>query len=237
MPARIAHLYRTAANRGLTRPSPAQRAHHRFVGERLLRRAVKHDLAAIDAADLVASAATAINGWLGPAWIRTGWYQAEQLLAEGLQDDAVRQRAEESSRRLKTADYRDAVERLNLERDLVGTLTQDCRRTVIGYTMKRQYYSAEFTDGIENIGFDAIAGLNSAMFLRTVKLKNFPWNGWLALGVGQPPRAAWNPIAGFGDEFGRLLWSAVGDPALVPAPYDSGWMLNRASDVRAGTGR
>ena len=126
---------------------------------------------------------------------------------------------------------------MNLERDLVGTLTQDCRRTVIGYTMKRQYYSAEFTDGIENIGFDAIAGLNSAMFLRTVKLKNFPWNGWLALGVGQPPRAAWNPIAGFGDEFGRLLWSAVGDPALVPAPYDSGWMLNRASDVRAGTGR
>ena len=34
------------------------------------------------------------------------------------------------------------------------------------------------------------------------------------------------------DDFGRLLWSAVGDPALLPDPYGSGWMLNRVSDVR-----
>src|SRR5260370_17432795 len=87
------------------------------------------------------------------------------------------------------------------------------------------------TGGVENVGFDSIAGLNSPMFLRTVKLKDFPWNGWLTLGIDKAPQAAWNPIAGFDDPFGHLLWSAVGDPALLPQPYDSGWILNRLSDV------
>jgi hypothetical protein len=124
-----------------------------------------------------------------------------------------------------------------LQRDLVTTLTGSCRKLVVGYTVKRQYFSVEFTNGIENIGFDSIEGLNSPMFIRTVKLKDFPWNGWLTLGIDKAPNAAWNPIAGFSDGFGRLLWSAVGDPALVPAPYDSGWMLNRLSDVKSNSGR
>ena len=64
-----------------------------------------------------------------------------------------------------------------------------------------------------------------------MKLKDFPWNGWLALGLGSRGDAAWNPIAGFTDPFGRLLWSAVGDPATLPSPYESTWMLNRISDI------
>jgi hypothetical protein len=71
------------------------------------------------------------------------------------------------------------------------------------------------------------------MFLRTVKLKDFPWNGWLKLGVASPPQAAWNPVAGFTDAFGRLMWFAVGDPAAVPSPYDHTWVLNRISEVEA----
>ena len=79
------------------------------------------------------------------------------------------------------------------------------------------------------------------MFIRTVKLKDFPWNGWLALGVDGAPTAAWNPIGGLNDRFGRLMWFAVGDPALIPSPYEAGWMLNRIPisrrihhDVRTG---
>jgi len=105
---------------------------------------------------------------------------------------------------------------------------------IAGYTIKRQFFSAEFTNGIENIGFDSVAGLESPLFIRTVKLKDFPWNGWLGLGVDESPAAAWNPMAGFGDRFGRLLWLAIGDPALFSAPYDSGWMLNRIADVQSG---
>jgi hypothetical protein len=49
--------------------------------------------------------------------------------------------------------------------------------------------------------------------------------------------AAWNPIAGFSDGFGRLMWSALSDPALIPSPNDAGWMLNRIADVQSGPGR
>ena len=191
----------------------------------------------VSAADLVASSMTSVNGWLGPPWVKAGWFHAERILADAIEDGDTRARADAMVGRIEASDYRDAVERINLQRDLVTTLTSSCRKLVVGYTVKRQYFSVEFSDGIENIGFDSIEGLNSPMFIRTVKLKNFPWNGWLMLGIDKAPNAAWNPIAGFNDGFGRLLWSAVGDPALVPAPYDSGWMLNRLSDVQSNSRR
>src|SRR5262249_25555686 len=38
---------------------------------------------------------------------------------------------------------------------------------------------------------------------------------------------AWNPVAGFTDEAGRLLWSTVGDNAFLPVPYNGRWVANR----------
>jgi len=191
----------------------------------------------VGAAELVASSTTSINGWLGPPWVKSGWFHAERILADATDDAEATHRTEVMSQRLETGDYRDAVERVNLERELVAELSGGCRKRVAGYTVKRQYFSAEFTNGIENIGFDSIEGLNSPIFIRTVKLKDFPWNGWLMLGIDAQPDAAWNPIAGFTDGFGQLLWSAIGDPALFSAPYGSGWMLNRIADVQSNSGR
>jgi hypothetical protein len=191
----------------------------------------------VDAAGLVAASTTSLNGWLGPPWVKSGWFHAERMLADATDDVEAKHRIEAMSQRLEAGDYRDAVERVNLERELVATLTGGCRKRVAGYTVKRQYFSAEFTNGIENIGFDSIEGLNSPIFIRTVKLKDFPWNGWLMLGIDAHPDAAWNPIAGFNDRFGQLLWSAIGDPALFSAPYGSGWMLNRIADVQSNSGR
>jgi hypothetical protein len=191
----------------------------------------------VSAEDLVASSMTSVNGWLGPPWVKTGWFHAERILADAIDDAETRRGADAVLERLEKSDYRDAVERVNLERELVTALTSSCHKVVVGYTVKRQVFSAEFTDGIENIGFDSFEGLNSPMFLRTVKLKDFPWNGWLTLGIDSSPDAAWNPIAGFTDPFGRLLWSAVGDPALLYAPYDSRWMVNRISDVQSSAAR
>jgi hypothetical protein len=112
-------------------------------------------------------------------------------------------------------------------------LTAQCDTVVAGYTVKREFFNAEYSAGIENVGFDSIEGLNSAMFIRTAKLKDFPWNGWLALAIADSPKAAWNPIAGMDDRFGRLMRFSIGDPALLAAPYDSGWMLNRIADLPA----
>ena len=188
---------------------------------------------AVPVTGLIDSAMTQLNGWLGPPWVRTGWFQAARLLASSTDDSPAHERVQADLRRLETRAYANAVERINLERELVTSLTVGCRALVAGYTVQREYLSIEYSAGVENIGFDSLTGLNSPIFLRTVKLKDFPWNGWLSLGVDTPPAAAWNPVAGFTDDFGRLLWSAVGDPALIPSADDAGWMLNRISDVQA----
>ncbi len=190
------------------------------------------EIGEVAASKLVASTMTAINGWLGPPGLKTGWYQAYLLLGDAI-DGKTRERVESKLRRLQYGGIADAVERINLERDLVAELIGGCRNVVIGYTVKREYYNAEFSAGIENIAYDAQQGFNSPMFIRTVKLKDFPWNGWLALGLDARVQAAWNPIAGFNDPFGRLMWAALGDPAAVPSPYDASWLLNRISDVES----
>ena len=147
-----------------------------------------------------------MNGWLAPPWLRTGWFHAERLLARcGRRPGAQAARRNPISQRLTAGDFSGLVERINLERDLVTALTGGCRKMVAGYTVKREYVNVEYSAGIENIGYDAIEGLHSPIFIRTVKLKDFPWNGWLALGIGGAPAAAWNPIGGMTDPFGRLM--------------------------------
>ena len=190
-----------------------------------------------DAAGVVASSLVALNGWLGPAWVRTGWFQAQLLLADAADESAAAVRARTYLQRLEAGDYADAVERINLERDLVTGLASDCRKAVAGYTVKREYLNTEFSAGIENVAYDSVAGLHSPMFIRTVKLKDFPWNGWLSLGMDARPSTAWNPIAGFTDPFGRLVWTALADPAVLPAPNDSRWTINRIADVQSSAGK
>ena len=101
---------------------------------------------------------------------------------------------------------------------------------VVGYTVRREYFNrSHYSEGLENIAYDSQAGLNSPIFLRTVKLKDFLWNGWLRLGVAGKMGAAWNPVGGFGDAAGRIIWAAVGDPAQLPHPYNSEWIANRVT--------
>jgi hypothetical protein len=191
----------------------------------------------IDAAGLIATDALVLNGLIAPPWLKMGWYNADRLLADATTDPVRKQRIDTDRARLTRGDYSGLAERINLERDLVSALTQDCQATVAGYTIKREYINADFSAGIENVGYDAIMGLHSPMFLRTVKLKDFPWNGWLALGTPARPASAWNPIGGLNDPFGQLVGFAVTDPALLPSPYEAGWMLNRIADLPTTAGR
>jgi hypothetical protein len=195
------------------------------------------ELVEVRAAELLASAGHALNGWSGPPWLRTGWFAASLLLRDGVASEERGQAVDFYVELLQGGEYSNALERIDLERSLVTALARECTTRVAGYTLKREYYSTVFTAGIENIGFDALTGFNSPMFMRTVKLRDFPWNGWLALGVATVPQAAWNPIAGFTDDFGRLMWSALGDAASIPSPYEAAWILNRISDVRSSAAR
>jgi hypothetical protein len=182
--------------------------------------------------DLISESRIDLGGWMGPPWLKAGWFHAYLLLAPTLADADAQGRAQAMLARLQQGDYGSGDERINLERDLVTLLlTADCRTVVAGYRAHRWYYNDDYSLGIENIGYDSHAGLLSAIFLRTVKLKDFPWNGWLTLGVPNAPAAAWNPVGGFTDETGRLIWLALGDPGLFPEPYGTGWSVNRIGQV------
>ena len=176
--------------------------------------------------DLIADAAIQFDGWLGPPWLKEGWFHAWRLLGEGLAGKP-KAAAEEIYGAVLRGDYGGLAEQANLERRLVAALTGGCRRLIVGYALRREYLNDAFSDGVENIAFDTLAGLNAPIFVRTAKLKDYPWNGSLHLGVPTRAASAWNPVAGFTDPAGRLMWSALGDPALIPFPYNASWVANR----------
>ena len=146
------------------------------------------------------------NAWPAPPWVKEGWFQAYHLLQPTVSGAAERKHADELYGRLVEADYRDPAERLNIARDLITVLTRGCDRAVIGYRLRREFYTDDFSNGIENIAVDSQFGFNSGVVLRTLKLKDLPWNGWLRLGIDIRATAAWNPVAGFTDAPGRLVW-------------------------------
>jgi len=183
--------------------------------------------------ELLASHASQVNGWLSPPWRKTGWWHAYLLLAPTVGNQTVRDAVEVAYQRLVRGDYGSPEERLTRERQLVALLRHGCERVVVGYVVRQEYVDTDYSAGIENLAYDAHTGLNSAIFVRTVKLKDLPWNGWLRLGVSTPTTAAWNPIAGMTDATGQLLWSAVGDVAFFPSPYSEGWTANRIADYQS----
>src|SRR5256886_12281836 len=106
---------------------------------------------------------------------------------------------EEAFARLRAGDTSGA-ERLNHERRLVSLLTRGCERVPVGYRVKREAINDDYSEGVENIGWDAQTGLGSAVFLRTGQLKDLPWDGWVRVGVPARPAAGRDPVAGFGDD-------------------------------------
>jgi hypothetical protein len=183
----------------------------------------------IDIARLAEPDHVPFGGWPGNPWRKTGWFHAWRLLEPALVDAAAKQAVAAAYERLVSDGPASEAERFEAERHLVSALTAGCERVVLGYTVKREWVSTEYSQGVENIGSDAEDGLDSAIFVRTVKLKDFPWNGWLNVGVATAPDAAWNPIAGFSDAAGRLVWAALADPAFLPAPRGSGFLPNRVT--------
>ncbi len=177
--------------------------------------------------ELVSAASVQLGGWMGPPWIKEGWFHAYRALAPGL-DAKDRPVAEKAYDRLIHGELRGGLaERVDLERSLVAALGHGCSRVVVGYAERQEFFNESYPPGVENIAYDAIGGLNAPVFIRSVKLKEYPWNGKLHLGVPAASASAWNPVGGFTDATARLMWAAVADPAMIPFPSNSSWMPNR----------
>ena len=243
-PEYLHHADRAEAARAAVAPQETVRLRARgAAAERLLRSPARGNAPAdgkleiVDAAVLAAKASVRYNGWSGPPWIRQGWFHAYLLLAPGVIDGTSRARIEDTVQRITRGDYRSLEERIDLERSLMSLLQGGCERVVLGYTVRREHYGTDYSQGVENVGSDALDGLASAIFPRTVKLRDLPWNGWLKVAAPTAPSGPWNPVVGgFGDAFGRLVWGAVADPALLPSPHGGGWIENRVSASVEKTG-
>jgi len=185
----------------------------------------------VELSALMATAHAGYNRWSSPPWIGQGWFHAYLLLAPATPDPRI----EHAAQRLMREDFRSLAQRIELERDLVQRLQSGCERAVLGYTSRREHYAVDYSGGVENVGYGSLEGLVSPIFPRTVKLRDFPWNGWLNLAAPAAPASPWNPLAGFEDVFGRLVWSALSDPALLASPHGDSWIENRVHvKVHAG---
>jgi hypothetical protein len=175
--------------------------------------------------EIIPAGGAQIDGRAGSPWVKEGWFQAYHLLVPraGGEQGAVR----EAYHALAYGEARSLAEHANLERQLLAALMEGCERVVVGYTLRREFVNDAYPPGIENIAYDSLGGLNAPVFVRTVKLKDYPWNGKLQLGIPYRAEAAWNPVGGFTDPVGRLVWAAVGDPAMIPFPFNGSWMPNR----------
>ena len=122
---------------------------------------IRFDEVAIN--EVLRAANVGFNAWPAPPWVKEGWFQAYHLLQPAVSGAAERKHADELYRRLVEADYRDLAERLNIARELITELTRGCDRAVIGYRLRREFYSDDFSNGIENIAVDSQFGFNSAV--------------------------------------------------------------------------
>jgi hypothetical protein len=61
-------------------------------------------VAAIDAGVLQTQAMAAVNGWLGPPWLRQGWFQADLLLSDAPRDPETKARIAADVESLTTGD-------------------------------------------------------------------------------------------------------------------------------------
>jgi len=189
---------------------------------------------------LLGDTETAVLGWTGPPWLKDGWFhgwlvQSSWVRVQRSGRDFVAsplspsERAQEMFRRRTEGAWPTPAERIDLERRVVGEAAAGCERVVLGYTVNREPINEDYSEGIENVAADAQAGLASEIFVRTAKLKDFPWNGWLHVAVsGRSDKDGWNPVAGFTGADGRLIWASIGDPALLRDPDSGRFIPNRA---------
>jgi hypothetical protein len=187
----------------------------------------------VSPAFLLADAETRLLGWTGPPWLKEGWFHAWLLQASAspVFPRVARRLPEELFRRRTEGGGQTPAERVALERRLVAEAGAGCERIVLGYTVRREPINDDYSEGVQNVAADSQAGLASEIFVRTAKLKDFPWNGWLNLAVVDRLHAsegAWNPVAGFTGQGGRLVWAAIGDPALLLDPDSGRFVPNRA---------
>ncbi len=132
-----------------------------------------------------------------------------------------------SADKLMNGDYSSAAERIGLIRTAVESSLADSSTTFLVAELDLFYYNST-RQGVENVAYDRFAGPDTYWFYRTVKLRDFMWNGWLRIGVPSLHSSPYDPFGGF-EGYDRAIWMAVSDPPGWPHPRLGGWYPMRVN--------
>jgi len=125
------------------------------------------------------------------------------------------------AKRLAAGHFSSEGERIQLLRHVIEyALTESPVAYVIAELDLFFYNSSR--QGVENIAYDRFSGPDSYWFYRTIKLKEFVWNGWLRIGVPKFHSTPYPPLGGFGANE-RGVWMAISDSAGWAHPRLGGW--------------
>jgi hypothetical protein len=96
------------------------------------------------------------------------------------------------------------------------------------YDTEYYVFNDDYDVGLHNMAWSPLVGfLEPSAFFRTVKIKLFPWNGWLLVGSPSVDKCRFNPFLVPGDATCYGLWSVLSDPAFVLNPYNLTFEPNR----------
>jgi len=96
------------------------------------------------------------------------------------------------------------------------------------YDTEYYIYNDDYDEGLHNMAWSPLVGLTEpSAFFRTVKIKLFPWNGWLLVGSPTVDKCKFNPFLVPSDQTCYGLWSVLSDPAFVLNPYNLTFEPNR----------
>src|SRR5437899_12271861 len=86
-----------------------------------------------------------LTGWPGRPCLQEGWLHPHLVYARGVTHAGGRSAIEETFARRVRGGYASATERLNLERRLVSLLTRGCERVPLGYAVRREGLSDDYS--------------------------------------------------------------------------------------------
>ena len=159
-----------------------------------------------------------LDGWLGPPWLKEGWFHAYLLQAPRHQRPGRppgRRGALPAPRHRRLR--RPGGARRSSSAGWSRGSRPGCERVVLGYTVRREPFNAEFSQGIENIAWDSQTGLQLRHLRPHRQAQGLPVER-LAQGrrsrAAPPPRGIRSPASP--TRPGGCCGPRVGDPGLHP---------------------
>ena len=183
----------------------------------------------VDLQSLLAAHAIGAGGTFAPPWLKDGWFHAYLLQAPAITDPAARQAVEGLYRRLVTLAYDGGGGARGARAPARPAARGRVRAPRAGLHGAARALQLGVLAGHREHRLGFPAGLQLRDLRAHRQAQGFSVER-VAAGSAWPGRAtaAWNPVAGFTDAPGRLLWAAIGDPGLIPAPYAAGFVPHRA---------